>query len=357
MITTALQGDRCLVGEDRAGYRAAPQGGRPKLLDRVRRELRLRHYSPRTERAYVGWIRRFIVFHRLRHPQDVGATEVSRFLSWLALERQVAASTQNQALAALLFLYREVLKVQLPWLDEVVRAQKPRRLPVVLSRDEVQQVLMRLEGMPRLMAALLYGSGLRLLECCRLRVKDVDFGGNQLIVRGGKGDRDRVAVLPASTRDELRQQLARVRHQHCRDVERGAGWVELPGALGRKYPQAERQLGWQWVFPATRTYYHAESGQRRRHHLHESAVQRAVRRAAREAGILKRVTPHTFRHSFARHLLEDGYDIRTVQRLLGHRDVRTTMIYTHVLNRGPEGVRSPLDRLGGLSGAGAGEAE
>jgi integron integrase len=324
------------------------------LLDRVSAELRLRHYSPRTEEAYRYWIVRFLRFHRCRHPRELGAPEVSTFLTHLAVHEHVAAATQNQALAALLFLYRHVLETDLPWLDDLVRAQRPARLPVVLSRDEVKQIFGQLQGTPRLMASLLYGAGLRLLECAHLRVKDVDFGTGQIVVRAGKGDRDRAALLPAFVVEPLRRHLERVRGQHADDLERGAGWVELPTALARKYPNAGRELAWQWAFPATRTYVEPASGQARRHHFHESAVQRAVKDAVRAAGIAKRATCHTLRHSFATHLLEDGYDIRTVQKLLGHRDVRTTMLYTHVLQRGPFGVRSPLDKLwDGSAGGGA----
>ena len=318
---------------------------KPRLLDTVSDALRVRHYSRRTERAYVGWIRRYIVFHAKRHPAEMGAAEVSRFLSSLAVEGRVSASTQNQALAALLFLYGPVLGVELPWLDDLVRAVRPERLPVVLSRDEVRAVLLALRGTPRLISVLLYGAGLRLLECAGLRVKDLDFAANQIVVRSGKADRDRVTILPAVVRPALERQLARVSAQHERDLRAGAGWVELPHALARKYPNAGREWAWQWVFPATRTYTERTTSQRRRHHLHETVVQRAVYRAVREAGLTKPASCHTFRHSFATHLLEDGYDIRTVQELLGHRDVRTTMIYTHVLNRGPAAVRSPLDGL------------
>jgi integron integrase len=317
----------------------------PKLLDRVRAANRLRHGSRSTEKSYVGWIRRFILFHGKRHPAEMGAPEVARFLSSLAVEGKVAASTQNQALSALLFLYRYVLQQDLPWLDDIVRARRPKHLPVVLTRDEVRAVISRMEGAARLMATLLYGSGLRLLECARLRVQDVDFAMNQIVVRDGKGAKDRVTVLPAVAKEPLRQHLSKVKRQHDADLALGAGWVELPWALARKYPNAGREWPWQWVFPATRFYFDQASGQRRRHHLHETVLQRAVLEAARQAHLGKRATPHTFRHSFATHLLEDGRDIRTVQELLGHNDVSTTMIYTHVLNRGPSGVTSPADRV------------
>ena len=318
----------------------------PRLLDRVRAGVRARHFSRRTEQAYVGWIRRYILFHEKRHPAEMGGPEVSKFLSALAVEGDVAASTQNQALSALLFLYRVVLEQDLPWLDDIVRAKRPARLPAVLSREEVRAVIRHIDGPPRLMALLLYGAGLRLLECARLRVKDVDFARNQITIRGGKGDKDRVAPLPAIVAADLARHLEAMKQQHELDVHQGAGWVELPGALARKYPHAGREWPWQWVFPATRLYLHRETGHRRRHHLHESVLQRAVKLAVRQAGLPKRATCHTFRHSFATHLLEDGADIRTVQELLGHRDVSTTMIYTHVLNRGPAGVRSPADRIG-----------
>jgi integron integrase len=318
----------------------------PRLLDRVREAIRLRHGSRSTEKSYVGWIRRYILFHGKRHPAEMGAPEVTRFLSSLAVQGKVAASTQNQALSALLFLYRHVLHQDLPWLDDVVRARRPARLPVVLTRDEVRAVVAELHGTPRLMAALLYGSGLRLLECCRLRVQDIDFGMNQIVVRDGKGAKDRVTMLPVVAKPVLTQHLRLVKRQHEADLARGAGWVELPSALARKYPSAGREWPWQWVFPATRYYVDRGTGQRRRHHLHESVVQRRVVEAVRRLRIIaKRATPHTFRHSFATHLLEDGKDIRTLQELLGHRDLSTTQIYTHVLNRGPSGVTSPADRV------------
>jgi integron integrase len=275
----------------------------------------------------------------------MGAAELTQFLSSLAVDGNVAASAQNQALSALLFLYRNVLEQELPWLDGIVRAKTSERLPVVLTREEVRAVLQQLEGPPRLMAILLYGAGLRLLECAHLRIKDVDFATNQIVVRAGKGDRDRVTMLPDAVKPALARHLESVKRQHEADLAHGAGWVELPWALGRKYPNAGREWAWQWIFPATRLYFHRETGQRRRHHLHESVLQRAVKEAVRRSGIAKRASCHTFRHSFATHLLEDNYDIRTVQELLGHRDVSTTHIYTHVLNRGPAGVRSPADRM------------
>jgi integron integrase len=317
----------------------------PKLLDRVREAIRLRHRSRSTEKAYVGWIRRYILFHGKRHPAEMGAPEVTRFLSSLAVQGRVAASTQNQALSALLFLYRHVLHQDLPWLDDVVRAKRPKRLPIVLTRNEVQAVIAELHGTPRLMATLLYGSGLRLLECCRLRVQDVDFAMNQIVVRDGKGAKDRLTILPAVVKEALAQRLQSVKRQHEADLTRGAGCVELPWALARKYPNAGRQWPWQWVFPATRIYVDRATGPRRRHYLHETVLQRAVIEAVRRARLAKRATPHSLRHSFATHLLEDGHDIRTVQELLGHHDVSTTMIYTHVLNRGPGGVTSPADRV------------
>jgi integron integrase len=316
-----------------------------RLLARVRQALRLRHYSRRTEEAYVGWVRRFVRFAGSRHPRELGHADVTRFLSSLAVDRHVSASTQNQALGALVFLYRDVLEMPVGWLATLVRAKRPTRVPVVLTRDEVRKVLSGMRGTAQLIATLLYGTGLRLLEALQLRVKDVDFGAHEITVRGGKGDRDRVTVLPERLEGPLLHHLAAVRAQHERDLVAGAGWVELPGALGVKYPQAGQEWGWQWVFPATRPYMDPPSGQCRRHHLHETVVQRAFREAVRGAGISKAASCHTLRHSFATHLLESGYDIRTVQELLGHADVRTTMIYTHVLRRGGLGVRSPADTL------------
>jgi integron integrase len=316
----------------------------PRLLDQVRAAIRQRHFSPRTEQAYVGWIRRYVLFHDKRHPAEMGEQEVARFLSSLATAGRVSASTQNQALSALLFLYGEVLGRRLDWLQNVARAKRPIRLPVVLTRQEVESILERLTGVPWLMASLLYGAGLRLMECARLRVKDIDFERNEITVRDGKGRKDRVTLLPQSLRGPLQEHLRRVRALHQKDLARGRGRVALPGALTLKYPNADREWGWQWVFPATRFYYDRLTGLRHRHHLHESVLQRAVKDAARLAGLAKPASCHTLRHSFATHLLEGGYDIRTIQELLGHSDVSTTMIYTHVLNRGGRGVRSPLDQ-------------
>jgi integron integrase len=314
------------------------------LLEQVRHAIRARHYSRRTEQAYVGWIRRFILFQGKRHPAMMGGPEVAAFLTDLAVRHRVAPSTQNQALSALLFLYREVLQSEIGWLDDIPRARRPQRLPVVLTRDEVAAILEQLDGVPRRVCDLLYGTGLRLLEALRLRIKDLDFARRQIVVREGKGAKDRLALLPSTLLGPLRAQRDVVAHQHARDRARDAGWVELPDALERKYPNAGRELAWQWLFPATRTY-RAPTGRIRRHHFHESAIQRAFRTAVLRAGTPKRATCHTLRHSFATHLLEDGYDIRTIQELLGHADVGTTMIYTHVVNRGPGAVRSPLDRL------------
>lgn len=316
----------------------------PKLLDQVRNAIRVRHYSRRTEEAYVRWVLRFVRFHGKRHPSELGTVEIAAFLSHLATRRKVAAATQNQALNALLFLYREVLKEPFPDLEEVVRAKRPSRLPVVLTREEVRSVLDLLRGPPALVAGLLYGAGLRLMEALRLRVKDLGFGESQLVVRDGKGQKDRVTVLPGRLAAPLRFHLRSVRLTHESDLRAGHGSVYLPYALSTKYPAAARAWGWQYVFPAHRISRDPRSGELRRHHLHETVVQKAVRRAVASAGITKAASCHTFRHSFATHLLEDGYDIRTLQELLGHGDVRTTMIYTHVLNRGGRGVVSPLDR-------------
>ena len=334
------QGDVSPVGSSRT---PATVAAAPRLLDRVRDRIRVKHYSLRTEQAYVDWIRRFIGFHGKRHPLTMGASEVEAFLSHLAVERTVASATQNQAKAALLFLYGEVLGVELPWLDGVVQAKASQRLPVVLTRDEVAQVLRRLDGVHRLVASLLYGAGLRVLEALRLRVKDVDFVRREIVVRDGKGGKDRVTMLPRDAVRPLRAQLLEVRVLHQRDLDDGLGAVWLPHALARKTPNAATDWGWQYVFPARDLSTDPRDGVVRRHHLSDQAIQRAARQAARAADIAKPATPHTLRHSFATHLLEAGYDIRTVQELLGHSDVSTTMIYTHVLNRGGRGVVSPLD--------------
>jgi integron integrase len=318
----------------------------PELARAFNAAARLRHLAIRTEKAYRSWVRRFLEANQWRHPTTLGHTDVVSFLSDLATRRNVSASTQNQALAALLFLYRSALEQDLLWLDDIVRARRPRRLPVVLTRREVQALLEQMDGTPRLVATLLYGAGLRLLEALRLRIKDVDFEARIPTIRSGKGDRDRHAILPESVRGALHGAIERALALHRRDLECGAGWVELPSALARKYRSAARSAGWQWVFPATTTYRDPETGEVHRHHLHETVVQRAVRQAVRCAGIRKKATCHTLRHSFATHLLEEGQDIRAIQELLGHKNVSTTMIYTHVLNRGPLGIRSPVDRLG-----------
>lgn len=315
----------------------------PRLLE-VRDRIRAKHYSLRTERSYIDWTRRFILFHGKRHPRDIGAPEVEAFLSHLAVERKVSASTQNQALAALLFLYRHVLGIELPWLDGITRAKMPERLPVVMSRSEIDRLFAHLDGLHLLMARLLYGTGMRLMECVRLRIKDVDFGRASMTVRNGKGAKDRITMLPQSLREELQGHLEKVRLLWESDRAAGGPGIELPMALARKYPQAPTSWGWFWVFPAQRPSRDPRSGIVRRHHTHEQALQRAIKRAVFAAGIHKSASTHTLRHSFATHLLEGGYDIRTVQELLGHRDVSTTMVYTHALNRGGRGVISPIDR-------------
>lgn len=315
-------------------------------MDQVRDRLRLKHYSLRTEMAYSGWIKRYIFFHGKRHPSEMGKNEVEAFLTSLAVERNVSAATQNQALSALLFLYREVLGIELPWLDDVTRAKKPARLPTVLTREEVFALLGQIgDGELQLIIRLLYGSGMRLLECLRLRVKDVDLSRREIVVRDGKGGKDRVTMIPAQLVEALRAQIARAKVQHEADLAAGRGEVWLPDALAAKYPAASRAFGWQYVFPAGGFSVDPRSGMVRRHHVDEKRVQRAVKAAAVRASIFKPVSPHTLRHSFATHLLEGGYDIRTVQELLGHSDVSTTMIYTHVLNRGGRGVASPLDTI------------
>jgi integron integrase len=315
----------------------------PKLLDRMRAEIRVRHYSIRTEETYLDWARRFILYHNKQHPKDLGANEVQAFLSYLALERNVSSSTQNQAKSALLFLYREVLKVELPWLDEVVSAKDGKRLPVVLTSSEVRRLLNGMSGSMGLIATLLYGTGMRLLEGLRLRVKDIEFEQREIIVREGKGNKDRVTVLPENLILPLQTHLQKIKALHERDLEAGFGEVYMPNALSQKFPRDARTWSWQFVFPSTVRSIDPRSGIERRHHVYEASVQRAVREAARVAEIHKPVTPHVLRHSFATHLLQAGYDIRTVQELLGHTNVETTMIYTHVLNKGGKGVKSPLD--------------
>ena len=318
---------------------------KPKLLDQVRHVLRFRHYSYQTEKTYVHWIKRFIVFHHKRHPREMGKAEVEQFLTALAVERHVSAATQNQALHALLFLYRDVLAQELGWLNDIVPAKRPQRLPTVLTQQEARSLLSAVHGTPWLIANLLYGAGLRLTEGLRLRVKDIDFTTNQIVVREGKGDKDRITMLPTVVKEPLTAHLIRVRTLHQQDLERGFGRVALPDALDRKYRNAACEWGWQWVFPASHLSVDPRSGIQRRHHQYASVPQRALKEAARTVGLTKPANPHILRHSFATHLLEAGYDIRTIQELLGHRDVSTTMIYTHVLNRGGRGVASPADRL------------
>lgn len=320
-------------------------GSPPKLLDQVRAKIRLKHYSIRTEQAYADWIKRFILFFDKRHPRELGASEVEQFLTHLAVEGRVAASTQNQAKSALLFLYREVLALELPWLGEVEKAKAPKRLPVVLTPREVNAVLENLSGLHWLVGSLLYGTGMRLLECLRLRVKDIDFERKEILIRDGKGFKDRVTMLPDALVAPLQAQLQIARRLHEKDLAAGFGAVYLPYALAEKYPGRDKDWIWQYVFPSSTRSVDPRSGIERRHHVQDQAMQRAVRAAVKATGLTKPATPHTLRHSFATHLLESGYDIRTVQELLGHADVSTTMIYTHVLNRGGRGVVSPLDRL------------
>jgi integron integrase len=315
----------------------------PRLLDQLRLTIRRRHYSYRTEKAYVNWTRAFIRYHGLRHPRELGGEAVKAFLNHLANERRVSAATQSQALAAILFLYKQVLKINLPWIEGVDRARKPIRLPVVLTRLEVQAVLSSLNGVCWLAASVMYGAGLRVLECMTLRVKDIDFGYGQITVRDGKGMKDRVTILPAGIQTALERHLATVKTLHERDLAAGYGHAPLPDALARKYQRADREWGWQFVFPSTQRSPDRQTGVLCRMHMSPKSVQSAVHDAVRRAQIRKPASCHTFRHSFATHLLESGYDIRTVQELLGHSDVKTTMIYTHVLNRGGRGVLSPLD--------------
>ena len=322
-----------------------PSQPAPKLLDQVRVKIRVKHYSIRTETQYIHWIKRFILYHNKRHPREMGAKEVESFLTHLATAGGVSAATQNQALSALLFLYREILAVNLPWLDNVIRAKKPQRLPVVLSKNEVGKILARMDGTYALMAQLLYGTGMRLMECCRLRVKDIDFERREILIRDGKGAKDRVTMLPESLIQLLQQQLAKRRQLYEDDLAKGMAEVFLPDALARKYPNAASDWAWQYVFCSGSYSVDPRSGRERRHHIDEKLLQRAMKKAVAASGVQKLATPHTLRHSFATHLLEGGYDIRTVQELLGHSDVSTTMIYTHVLNKGGKGVISPLDHL------------
>lgn len=318
---------------------------KPKLLDQLREALRSRHYSSSTEQSYCLWVKRYIFYHGVRHPAEMAEPEINAFLSHLAIDKKVSASTQNQALSALLFLYRHVLQRQVGELGNVIRAQKPRRLPVILSREEVKEVLSRLHGRNWLLASLLYGTGMRIMEALQLRIQDIDFGSQEITVRNGKGAQDRVTMLPASLIPDLKRHLRSVKVIHEGDLHAGWGQVALPHALQRKYPNAAKEWGWQWAFPQAKRWRNQQTGAQGRHHQDPSILQKAVREAVLQAGIAKQASCHTFRHSFATHLLTDGYDIRTIQELLGHKDVRTTMIYTHVLNRGGRGVRSPLDAL------------
>ena len=317
----------------------------PKLLDRLRETLRSRHYSRRTEQTYCQWVKRFVYFHKMRHPKEMAETEINAFLTHLALKGKVSASTQNQALSALLFLYRHVLNREIGELRDVIRARKPKRLPVVLPKDEVKTVIGNLKGDKWIMANLMYGAGLRLMECLRLRVQDIDFASNQITVRDGKGSKDRLTMLPKVVKQPLREHLKNVRSTHQKDLSEGYGSVFMPYALASKYPNAATEWGWQFVFPQDNRFINKTTGEQGRYHVHETTVQRTVKEAVRKTDITKRASSHTFRHSFATHLLADGYDIRTVQELLGHKDVKTTMIYTHVLNRGGKGVISPADNL------------
>ena len=315
----------------------------PKLLDQVRGKIRLKHYSIRTEQAYLDWIKRFILHFDKEHPKNLGAEAVERFLTYLAVEGKVASSTQNQAKSALLFLYREVLGIELGWLDDIEQAKTPKRLPVVLTRHEVQDLLLRLQGTHWLIGTLLYGTGMRIMECLRLRVKDVEFSRQEILVRDGKGFKDRVTMLPDVLVNPLKEHFQKVQILHTQDLDAGYGSVYMPNALEKKYPNASRDWGWQYVFPTAGMSTDPRSGEIRRHHVQDQTFQRAMKQAVRDANIVKPATPHTLRHSFATHLLEGGYDIRTVQELLGHSDVSTTMIYTHVLNKGGKGVKSPMD--------------
>ncbi len=320
----------------------------PKLMERYRVALKSRHYSLRTEEIYCGWVLRFINFHKLKHPKDMAEAEINRFVSYLATESHVSASTQNQALAAILFLYRHVLEREVGELVNLIRAKKSIRIPVVMNLDEVRMVLGRLSGRDRLVVELLYGCGLRLMEGLSLRVKDIDFGRNEIQVRSGKGKKDRAVMLPAALKVALNEHLEGVKLLHAKDLSENYGQVILPGALDQKYTSASREWRWQWVFPQEKRWKDRQTGRRGRHHIDPTIIQRAVKHSVQKCGLTKRISCHTFRHSFATHLLEGGYDIRTVQTLLGHKDLKTTMIYTHVMNRGPSGVRSPLDNLRGV---------
>ncbi len=323
----------------------ASETGQPRLMDRFHHAIRLRHYSPLTEKAYGGWILRYLHFHKMRHPALLCRKEIEDYLSYLAVKRRVSASTQNQALAAILFLYREVLDIELPWLDEIVRAKPSQHLPEVLTQSQVRRLLAQLDGTTWLVASLLYGSGMRLMECLQLRVKDLDLDRGEIAVRRGKGAKDRITLIPDRLKEPLVSHLRTVYRQYKQDLVRREAEVELPTNLAKKYPNAGKEWAWQWVFPATRKYIDTLSGSRRRHHLHPSKIQREFKAAVGRTGIPKTASCHTLRHSFATHMLESGYDIRTIQELLGHKDVKTTMVYTHVLNRGGRGVRSPLDKL------------
>lgn len=345
-------GLRPFVRPPLAPHPIPPANGKPRLLDRVREAIRARHYSPRTEDAYIAWIKRFIFFHNKRHPAEMAEPEINAFLTHLAVKEKVSASTQNQALSALLFLYRHIIGREVGDLGEVVRARKPKRIPAVMTRDETKAVLAHLTGDKWLMASLMYGAGLRLMECLRLRVQDIDFARNEITVHDGKGGKDRITMLPELLKNPLQEHLRKVKAIHERDLAEGWGRVLMPDALDRKYPNAPKEWRWQWVFPQENRWKNSKTGEEGRHHIDESLVQKAVREAVSKAGLTKRTTCHTFRHSRVypalcgtTHLLESGYDIRTVQELLGHSDVKTTMIYTHVLNRGPSGVRSPMDGL------------
>lgn len=350
MVVTPLH-DRSVAhtpGENRTVYSGgSPEAGstKPRLFDLLHDAIKVRNYSPRTEQNYRMWIRRYIHFHNIRHPDQMGETEINAFLTHLAVHQKVAASTQNQALSALIFLYRNVLGIEIGDLGTLIRAKKPQRLPVVLDRREIRAIRMQLGSEYLLMVDLLYGCGLRQQECLQLRVQAVDFVRRQVLVRDGKGQKDRTTMLPESLADKLQDHLKKVRTIHQKDLDEGWGKVQLPNALDRKFPNAASQWGWQWVFPQSGRWRNHQTGEQGRHYLDASLLQKAIRRAATQAGIVKRVTCHTFRHSFATHLLEDGYDIRTIQELLGHKDLKTTMIYTHVLNKGPAGVRSPIDSL------------